>query len=1002
MITVYSSNAEDYSGLGLGALDPMEAIVEEEAAGMYETTLKQQIDGSHKEALIDRMRIIKLPAPVREGAIYEGEGSITREYYVVTGTSTGVRLRTGPGTSYKSLSTHRNGTMVLKLGQTENWMHVRLVNGGATGYMSATYLTLDHTETEEITGDKPGASVKTEMARSQLFRIAGITRKSKDRIIEARAEHITYDLKGVIVVGECSISNTSASYAIEQILAQQSREHPFTIICYASEQVSGEYGGRNIIDCLLNETDGIATQIGARVVRDNFTIYILPKDDVRDLGAEIRYAKNMLDAEFETDYSDIVTQIRPVGRTKDDEKLYIEDNGGYVNSPKINNYPMVYTKEIEYDVKIGENGIETKADAMAELKRLAYKDFEKGIDEPKVRIDAKYVREELTEEYKHIANEQALHMYDAVHAIDPEAGIKATLKMMRYKFDALMKMYIETEISGALTVADWTDRPTNLRFIQTAQEGSTLLYTVTLAWDHGSGDVQYKVTFGDETIYTEAGVKTATITDVAPGEYIFSVTPYKAGEEGIGNGKLVTIEDIGWKAAPEIWVIEGFKGNIYIGWIHRAENVTYIVTDNGEIVAAVDSTGESGYEVEIPDAALGNHTILVYATRDGEMGNPAMKNFEMKDDSWKAAPTDAKAVADGTDVIISWKHISTEENVWYRVKNETTGSNITSQPNSGIAGTTYSVRDYDVEPGTYIFSIYPFKMGIVLDEEDISENGAFAEITIEDNSWKAAPTNLAVQDFGGGDIIISWDHVSDDVAYEIAENGTAIKQTSVGQKMTALSNQASGSHTYEVYAVKDGAKGASSTVTVVISDDNWKVAPVVTASFVTTQLGGGGAYGSDVKISWTYDGDASEFAISDNGKELQTVAGVSEYTIQLPTFGEHNYEVKAIKNGEYGNPGAASVTIQFGYEITPTNLRASQTGAAAFRLIWYHPGGLYTKFAVQMDATRVGTVYPTGGSQHSYEITDVPTGTHTIYVWAEPEDNASAEMSGIATTTITV
>lgn len=921
MITVYSSNAEDYSGLGLGALDPMEAIVEEEAAGMYEATLKQQIDESHKEALIDRMRIIKLPAPVREGAIYEGEGSITREYYVVTGTSTGVRLRTGPGTSYKSLSTHRNGTMVLKLGQTGNWMQVRLVNGGATGYMSATYLTLDHTETEEITGDTPGASVKTEMARSQLFRIAGITRKSKDRIIEARAEHITYDLKGVIVVGDCSISNTSASYAIEQILAQQSREHPFTITCYASEQVSGEYGGRNIIDCLLNETDGIATQIGARVVRDNFTIYILPKDDVRDLGSEIRYAKNMLDAEFETDYSDIVTQIRPVGRTKDDEKLYIENNGGYVNSTKINNYPMIYTQEREYDVKVGEDGIGTKADAMAKLEELAYKDFENGIDEPEVRIDARYVREELTEEYKHIANEQALHMYDAVHVIDPGAGIKATLKMTRYKFDALMKMYTETEISGALSVADWTDRPTNLRFIQTAQEGSTLLYTVTLAWDHGSGDVQYKVTFGDETIYTEAGVKTATITDVAPGEYIFSVTPYKAGEEGIGNGKLVTIEDIGWKAAPEITAAMELMNSIYLRWSHAAENVTYIVKDNGTIAAAVDSTNAGEYELEIQDAAIGSHTIIVYATRDGEMGDTAMVTVEVKGDGWKAAPTDVIATAEGTTVTISWKHFEANDLMYYIYDNGSVKG--VAQSGTGTDG-IYSVTYTDVTAGEHTYAVTVFKDGVR------GGTGVAPSIMVGDNSWKAAPTNLAVQDFGG-DIIISWEHVSDDVAYEIAENGAALKQTSVGQKMTALSNQADGSHTYEVYAVKDGANGESGTVTVKIGDESWKVAPTNVRAV---------ANGTSVTIYWTHKALAGLlYYIYDNGNTKGIAqSGISTGGEYYATYaninaGTHVFSVTVKKDGETGGTGTAeAITITdpnagSAFPDAPRNFKAVRNGS---------------------------------------------------------------------------
>ena len=453
MITIYNGGADDFTGLGMGALDPLECLTEEEAGGMYELTLKQPIDEEHRDWLIDRFRIIKAPASVRESPIYEGEiqGTVNREVYRVTGTSVGVRLRTGPGTGYKRISTHRNGTLVAKIGEEENgFLHVCIVDGGAAGYMSTKYLTLDHVETETITGDTPGTVVTPVMARNQLFRIDSIKRKSKERVVEVHAEHITYDLKGVIVEGECKLEKISARSAIERILAQQSREHPFNIHCYCDDEVSGEYGGRNLIDCMLNAEDGIAAQIKARVVRDNFDIYILPGDSLRDMGAEIRYGKNMIEAEYEMDDADIVTQIRPAGKTKKGEKLYIDSNGGYVDSPRINSYPIVYTKEIEYDVQVGKDGVETKAQAIEKLIELANADFASGIDGSTVKIDAEFVREEITEEYKNIANEQALHMYDIVHVRDHGAGTVAALKMTRYVFDCLTKSYKETE-TGEIT-----------------------------------------------------------------------------------------------------------------------------------------------------------------------------------------------------------------------------------------------------------------------------------------------------------------------------------------------------------------------------------------------------------------------------------------------------------------------------------------------------------------------------------------------------------------------
>ena len=196
-------------------------------------------------------------------------------------------------------------------------------------------------------------------------------------------------------------------------------------------------------------------------------------------------------------------------------------------------------------------------------------------------------------------------------------------------------------------------------------------------------------------------------------------------------------------------------------------------------------------------------------------------------------------------------------------------------------------------------------MGIVLDEEDISENGAFAEITIEDNSWKAAPTNLAVQDYGGGDIILSWEHVSDDVAYEIAENGTALKQTSVGQKMTALSNQAYGSHTYEVYAVKDGDRGTGATVTFVYANPGQAVFPDAPKNFTAVRNG------DYVDFSWDYyDMSAvSNGRIIIGAEDVGYVIGnvedltATSYSARIITAmqGTHAYYVRGLDlNGDFG------------------------------------------------------------------------------------------------------
>ena len=453
MIKIYSGWADDFTGLGMGVLDPSECKIEEEAGGLYELEMKQPMDEEHRDWLIEKHRIIKASAPVRESPKYElavtkaRSTEINREIWVVTGTSVGVRLRTGPGTGYKRLSTHKNGTEVIVLEKTnDSWYNVCLVNGGEAGYMSTKYLTFSRNETENIAGDTPGKALIPKLSRSQLFRIYDIKRKSKDRTTEVLAQHITYDLKGVTIKEACKLENVPANEAISQMVAKQDRGHDFEIICECTNPITADYTGRNWIDCLLNAEDGIVAQCKARLIRDNYTIHILPGDELRDLGAEIRYGKNMLDAELHEDCADIITRIRPVGKTKDGEPLY----GDYVDSSNIEKYPVIYTKDVEYDVQVGKDDIKDETQAKEKLKELANADFEAGVDLPTTDVDAGFVRGELTEGYTNIANEQALHMYDIVRVRDSDAGIKAKLKMTWYRFDCLLEAYEDTQ-TGELT-----------------------------------------------------------------------------------------------------------------------------------------------------------------------------------------------------------------------------------------------------------------------------------------------------------------------------------------------------------------------------------------------------------------------------------------------------------------------------------------------------------------------------------------------------------------------
>lgn len=451
MITIHAPNAEDFSTLGLGALLPTEGVIEEEAGGMYELALSQPIASDGRHLLIQNGRIIKAPAPVRETPLVQiGQtGTVTRQIYKVQTSGARLRMRAKPSTSAKIIGSYKVGTEVVRLEVSGSWAKVILKKGGATGWMWATNLTFARTETETIQGDKPGGVVEPRQTREQLFRIYNTRRNGAKKAVEVLAQHISYDLKGVIVASAYAPEGVAANEVCAQLKARGDHEHDFEIYCTATDAITADYTGRSVLECLLDPDDGVVAQVKGRIVRDNYDIFILP-GDARDRGVELRYAKNLLEAELEEDAADIVTRIKPVGKDKGGKPLYITANGGYVDSAHIGEYPAIYAKEIEYDVKVGSEGIETNAQARTKLTELAQADFDAGIDLPTAKISADFVRLELTEKYKDYANEHALHLYDSAKVVDGGAGIYATLRMTGYEFDAINERYTRTDIGEIL------------------------------------------------------------------------------------------------------------------------------------------------------------------------------------------------------------------------------------------------------------------------------------------------------------------------------------------------------------------------------------------------------------------------------------------------------------------------------------------------------------------------------------------------------------------------
>ena len=468
LIALYAPDAADFSTLGLGALTPSECTVTWQAAGAYELTLVQPIDETLRWAQLANGCIISAPVPVRESPLYEygvgsgtGSGTVTRNIWQVARTSVGLYMRTGYGTSYKALRHYPNGTQVIELDrQTVGgrvWIHCTTVVGGETGYMSTKYLDLVETKTETITGGRPEDQrvIQLTQSRRQLFRIYSTEQDSDAGVVTVKARHVFYDLTGNMLNGEYSPENVPGAEAVRQVFAQLKNAGDFSVYTegLTKGSVTGEYGYKNPVEILLDPDEGIVSQCGCQIIRDNFDIHLI--DDVEsDMGVTVRRGKNLVGVTVTTDDSDVVTQIKPCGKDVDGNDFWMTDaesDERYVNSTHSASYPVTRTVRRDYDVtlvKKDEDNETTFRDntagrtaARAKLKALAEQDFADGADLPTYGMDVDFVLLQGADGDMQYAGLQAVHPYDTVTVTDSMLGLTAKLRVTGYEWNALTGQY---------------------------------------------------------------------------------------------------------------------------------------------------------------------------------------------------------------------------------------------------------------------------------------------------------------------------------------------------------------------------------------------------------------------------------------------------------------------------------------------------------------------------------------------------------------------------------
>jgi phage minor structural protein len=498
VISVFDKTNTNFDGNGNVVLMPTKCSHRQVAAGKYDLTLVHPIDAGGKWTHIVPEAIIRAPVP--EETIENAFSGLEADVYKTTTRAT---MRSGPsepttitystwsqyntysvgskvtqgdknyqcnywdsddpnrytspaGSSWwaeiarytpgsPALATLKTGTEVYFIEDAGSGWHKVTTVYGLEGYIKSSQLTYDrHLSPSET---------QPRTIREQLFRIKSVSVDSRNMRITATAEHVSYDMSGVLIDSvEIHQKNPAVSLAwIQQAFMMDYRG---TIATNMSSDDDGTYtgniSGRNATYALLDPDKGIVSTFDAMYRRDNWDVFVMKKVNT-NRGFQLRYGKNMLGVNWQIKSDRLVTRVVPVAKAEDGSDLYLNNSGArWVNSSHISEYPVIRMERIRVQGQVGkDDGTETdtkwtEETLRAEMQKRAEERF--SVDKADLLVHEITIDFEMqgdAEEYRELKDLQKVLLYDQVLAINERIGLSVTVEVSEIEYD-----YIREKITA--------------------------------------------------------------------------------------------------------------------------------------------------------------------------------------------------------------------------------------------------------------------------------------------------------------------------------------------------------------------------------------------------------------------------------------------------------------------------------------------------------------------------------------------------------------------------
>lgn len=185
----------------------------------------------------------------------------------------------------------------------------------------------------------------SEQSSTQIFRIYDFKKQSDGVYILAYP--VGLDARFETLTDYLDLRDKTASQAITLINNMAAK---YTVTTDLTATNSAIYENKNMIE-ILNGEDGFVHKWGGEICYDNYNIKVNRKLGNQNRSIDVRYGKNMQSMTYELDASNVVTRLYPKSANGDIlngiAAYAYGDEERYVDSPKINNYPIIHNYYVE-------------------------------------------------------------------------------------------------------------------------------------------------------------------------------------------------------------------------------------------------------------------------------------------------------------------------------------------------------------------------------------------------------------------------------------------------------------------------------------------------------------------------------------------------------------------------------------------------------------------------------------------------------------------------------